>query len=283
MPSRPRLALRRALLIWTALLAPLGFAAVPSQIEVVANADLTEEGRKIRRPTPEHPAYYVPFILGYHEEGKIVAGEQPPKRAELIRLVGRALAKEGYVLQALRPDANRTVPSLIVTIEWGYLNALVTEQPAPFDLNANDSDSEGASQPGSTDFNQAQRIALVAGSAVKRQTQFAPGDWEKLGEAIDDDRYFIIVSAYDFAASITGEQKLLWRTRMSVPRQGIWMNDALPGLIAAGAPLFGRQTEVPTWTPQPLREGRATPGELKVVEGDVKLPAGEKAKDTKAK
>lgn len=86
--------------------------------EVSANAELTEEGKKIPRPTPDRPVYYVPITYGWHEEGGLIAGEEPPKRADVLRQLGLAL--EGYVLQALPPDANSTLPSLIIAVEWGY-------------------------------------------------------------------------------------------------------------------------------------------------------------------
>jgi hypothetical protein len=52
--------------------------------------------------------------------------------------------------------------------------------------------------------------------------------------------------------------------------------------VASGAPLFGRQTDVPAWKDYPLREGRVILGETEVTETDVKLPA-ENARDAKAK
>lgn len=249
----------------------LGFWVLPAIVfaapkgdlaAVIVNVDLTEEGRKIPPPTPGRPAYYVPVILGYHESGKIVAGEEPPKREELIRQLGGALAKEGYVLQALRPDANRTLPALILAIEWGYLNPLVIEHGG-LDLSTGEGGTmappgirDNPAQDTSTDFNQAEMITLVAGSAIKRQAAFTSGDWEKLRDAVAEGRYYIIVSAFDFQASLKGEQKLLWRARMSTERQGVWMNDVVPTLVTAGAPLFGRQTDLPRWTYYPVREGR---------------------------
>jgi hypothetical protein len=256
--------------------------------EVSANAELTEAGRKIPRPTPDKPAYYVPVIYGWYEDGALVAGEEPPKRADLIRQVGQALAKEGYVLQALRPDANKTLPSLIITVEWGYLNPVVTNEGA---LNQTTGDGatmavagmrDDPTQRESTNLNQRQMLALVAGSALTRQAFFSEADWQKLNAAVAEDRYYLIVSALDFAASLKGEQVLLWRTRMSTPRQGVWMQDIVPALVTAGTPLFGRQSDVPTWQDFKVREGRVEMGDIKVIDSDVRMPE-KNAKDANAK
>jgi hypothetical protein len=248
-------------------------------LQVVVNVDLTEEGRKVPRPTPEQPAYYVPVIFGWQEEGKIIAGEMPPSREEMLRQVGRALAREGYILQALRPDANETAPSLIISLEWGYLNPDVLDTGA-LDL-ATDS-SGGSLSPGplrsdptqstTTDFNQSRMITLVAGSSVARGAQFSAIEWERLRDAVGEGRYFIILSAYDFEASFQGEQKLLWRARMSTERHGVWMSNVMPALVAAGAPHFGRQTDKPTWSGFPIRQGKVEIGTPEVAELDVKTP-----------
>lgn len=267
---------------------PSGAANTRPLAEVVANAELTEEGKKIPHPASDRPAYYVPVILGWQESGKIIAGEEPPKRDLVLKQLGQALAKEGYVLQALRPDSNTTLPSLIIAVEWGSLNPLVTGHGA-LDLGTGEGGTlspadirNDPTQATSSDFNQKAMVALVAGSAFRRQVVLSETGWRKIRDAVDDDRYFIIVSAYDFAASLKGRQILLWRARMSTASQGVWMNDVVPALVTAGAPLFGRQTEAPVWREFPVREGRVELGALKVIDSDAKLPA-ETTKDAKKK
>jgi hypothetical protein len=269
---------RRALLPLTLGVLATAVCAAPKKdkAEVVANAELTEEGRQASRPTPGHPVYYVPMTHGWHESGKIVAGEEPPKRADVLRHIAQALAKEGYILQALRPDANTTVPSIVIHIAWGYMNPDVVESGA-LDLGTSDGGSmapaglrNDPTQSTSSDFNAQDMLTLVAGSMHGRETSLSQADWDKVGVAAGEGRYFIIVSAYDFAASVKGEQKLLWCTRMSTARQGVWMSDVVPALVATGASLFGRQTDVPTWKSYPLREGRVDLGELQVLDRDVK-------------
>jgi hypothetical protein len=276
---------RRALLgLCFGLLAPLPATALAARqgdnAAVAANGDLTPEGKLVPRPTREQPAYYVSVILGWHEAGQVVAGEEPPKREMVLLEVAQALAKEGYILQALRSDANTTTPSLIIAIEWGYMNPSKLEVPNPPDLTG---DSSKPMETATTIMvDQRNMITLVAGSAIHRRVFFTQIDWDKLRDAVDEGRYFVIVSAYDFEASVKGEQVLLWRTRMSTPRQGVWMNDVVVALVTAGTPLFGRQSDVPTWQEFRVREGRVEMGDLKIIDSDVKAPA-KGAKDAKAK
>jgi hypothetical protein len=277
---------RRALLTLSLGVLATAVCAAPKKdkAEVVANAELTEEGRQLPRPTPGHPVYYVPMTYGWHESGKIVAGEEPPKRADVLRHLAQALAKEGYRLQALRPDANTTVPSMVIHIAWGYMNPDVVETGA-LDVSTSDGGSmapaglrNDPTQSTSVDFNLNDMVTLVAGSTLARQSTLSQSEWDKVGVAVGEGRYFIVVSAYDFAASAKGEQKLLWVTRTSTARQGVWMSDVVPALVLTGASLFGRQTDVPKWKAYPVREGRVDLGELEVLDRDVKVTPEKKKK-----
>jgi hypothetical protein len=275
---------KRILLLLAATLHALAAASAVGadkdrHVEIIANIDMTPEGRKVPRPTPENPAYYVPVTLGYNEGGVIIAGEKPPVRSELLRQMAQALAKEGYILQALRPNANETTPSLILAFEWGYLNPVVSEHGA-LDLQTGEGGtmSPGAirsdpTQATSTELNQNEMVTLVAGGAMKRQVTFSEGEWSRLREAVAEGRYYLIVSAYDFAASLKGEQVLLWRARMSSPRQGVWMDDVVPALVTGGALIFGRDLDRPQFVLKRIRDARVEIGTETVVEEGAAEPA----------
>ncbi len=232
-------------------------AGVPAkkkaEAEVNVKIDLTDEGRKIARPTPLKPAYYVPTIVGYSEHGEIVAGEIPPGRARILRELAQALAKEGYVLQALRPDADKTVPSLVLVFEWGSLNPQTVDFGGDPTVTPADSSTEAPRVVG--DFNQREMLTLIAGDAIYRGAAFTTSEWERLRDAVAEGRYYIIVSAFDFAASRLGVKTLLWRARLSTERQGVQMDDVVSALITSGAPFFGREMLIPHVATVPLREG----------------------------
>jgi len=61
-----------------------------------------------------------------------------------------------------------------------------------------------------------------------------------LMEQILDDCYYVVISAYDASAVSHGEKKLLWRTKMSTPAQGVSLVETTPALIDSGADFFGR-------------------------------------------
>jgi hypothetical protein len=275
---RPRILRLIALATLICLVAHAADAVTRSKAEVIVNIDMTADGRQIARPTPDQPTYYVPVILGYHTGGEIIAGEKPPSRAEVIRQLGKALAKEGYILQALRPNANSTRPALVLAIEWGYLNPEVTDfGDDPTFIPA---DSSQTAPRIAADFNQREMLTMVAGGSVYRGEAFTTSEWERLRDAAAEGRYYIVVSAYDFDASLKGERKLLWRARMSTERQGVWMDDVVPALVASGATIFGRDVKLPKFVTAPVREGKVEIGTPTVVDplpdGTPKTPPARK-------
>ncbi|MEO6567300.1 MAG: hypothetical protein ABIO94_00945 [Opitutaceae bacterium] len=78
--------------------------------------------------------------------------------------------------------------------------------------------------------------------------------------------YFVIASAYDYAALSKGNRVLLWRTKMTVKSLGISMTESLPSLIVSAGPyLGGEMSEVATLTKRITREGRVQVGTPTVV------------------
>ena len=61
-------------------------------------------------------------------------------------------------------------------------------------------------------------------------------------------RYYVIVSALDYAA-LTQQKKavVLWTAFVSTDLYGHTLDQVLPSLITAGAPMFGRDTDGAQW------------------------------------
>jgi hypothetical protein len=78
---------------------------------------------------------------------------------------------------------------------------------------------------------------------------------QQLRELTQDDRYFVIVSAYDYAALNRHEARRLWRTKMSASDAGVAMAAALPALIQGSGPYFGRGNEESQFVRIPLGLG----------------------------
>jgi uncharacterized protein (DUF2461 family) len=65
-------------------------------------------------------------------------------------------------------------------------------------------------------------------------------------------RYFLMVSALDFKAALRKEYIVLWTARVSTDLTGHSLDEVLPSLIAAGAPMFGRDTNGPDFSDRPI-------------------------------
>jgi hypothetical protein len=224
----------------------LVFAANP-QVEVNVVVDMTEAGRKVAPPSKEKPAYYFPVVGGYREEGALVAGEKAPPRNDVIHVLARALASQGYlVIGAKTPP-----PSLVLVLHWGYMN------PQLEDFGSNDPAQR-------VFFNENEMLALVGGHTLGGLG--LDFERESVMQAAEDDRYFVVVAAYDWAAAQQKKKVLLWSAKMSVPSAGTSLTEVIPALAKAGAPQFGRETTRPLQQLVPIgREGKVEVGTPTVV------------------
>jgi hypothetical protein len=95
--------------------------------------------------------------------------------------------------------------------------------------------------------------------------------------------YFVIASAYDYAAMGKGNRLLLWRTKMTVNSLGISMTESLPALIVSAGPYLGREmSEAATMTRRISREGHVEIGTPVVVPDSATPSATEPSPPKKA-
>ncbi len=88
--------------------------------------------------------------------------------------------------------------------------------------------------------------------------------FDDLIDDIENERYFFVISAYDFPTAVkTGQRKLLWATRVSVQAQGNKFNEAAALMLAKASKYFGQDSG--RLVRQYDREGKVTLGELQVV------------------
>ena len=228
-----------------------------TELQVNVNVTMTDAGRARPLPTKEKPEYYLPLLAGFLERGDIVAGERPPPQKLVTDNLAKELAKQHYFVMG-----GEHAPTLILVFHWGYLNPQIHE-----------------TGDGRVVFeNKREALALVAGNTLDK-INFGP-EIDDVNRAALENRYFMIVSAYDYAAAAQEKKKvLLWRARMSAPSDGIEMKDAVASLIKSGGPHFGRETEKPVWEDRKIvRDGKVEPGPLQVIESDVKTPKRDEPK-----
>jgi hypothetical protein len=218
------------------VLAPVVFVAslhAARNTEVTVVVDQTDAGRKVKPPTKESPAYYFAISAGFHERGAVVAGEKSPPTDDVEVLLRRALANQGYL-----PATNEgPAPTLLLVYGWGTMNPEIIETGTLEDEDGNSMALESVA-------NKREMISLVGGYKVDT---FFSMDRDRVEEAIREDRYFMIVSAYDFAAAVKREKKLLWRAKISAPSQGTDLAETLPTLARVGSRYFGRDTNRPAY------------------------------------
>lgn len=102
---------------------------------------------------------------------------------------------------------------------------------------------------------------------------------ERMVDELFSSSFFVIASAYDYAALVKKERRLLWRTKMTVNSLGVNMVESIPPLIASAAPYLGRETREPVLvTKRITRDGNVNVGTPVVVEADAKLPEQPPAK-----
>jgi hypothetical protein len=232
----------------------LGFGP-PRETDVNVVVDMTEAGRKITPPTKESPAFYYPVLAGYRESGSLVAGETSPPPTAVAKLIAKALAAQHYYVVGTKTPP----PSLMLVFHWGYMN------PQIDDIG----DSENPQQQF---WNQREMLALVAGNTLKNINPVG-FQREDVLIAAREDRYFVIVSAYDFEAAKTKKKVLLWQAKMSTPSNRVSLAEVIPSMITAGGPRFGRETKLPESVTTPLaKEGKVDIGTPTVVD-DAGQPA----------
>ena len=92
----------------------------------------------------------------------------------------------------------------------------------------------------------------------------AGSSFDDLIDDIENERYFFVISAYDFpTAAKTGQRKLLWATRVSVQAQGNRFNESAAFMLAKASKYFGQDSG--RLVRQYDSEGKVTLGELKIV------------------
>ena len=189
-------------------------------------------------PSPDHPACYVAYDAGYIEAGDPIAGEKPPPAAAVAQALRATLASQNYL-----PATSPSAPSLLIVYHWGLIRRDSHQIRSTFriepNLQARLALVATTRQAGDIEnFLMDRRLGRI--NPAFRVPRFLSMPERDLLDLARDDRYFVIVSAYDYAALTRRETKLLWRLKVSTRSPGESMAEALPALLSGGAPYFGR-------------------------------------------
>lgn len=257
--------------------------------------EMTPAGQRAPQPTAGHPVYYVAAAGKMVNNGIGAENQKGPPRDQVERLMTKALAERGYVVTEGNP-----LPTIAVVYNWGTSSF----QP-PVDVSDGDPDavpmiSEVEIRKGLLDraqliggqkfvkevadaMQQVDIKASMSNMAVPEGGDFmgSVGDMmpdpferlrsrnvemERLVDELFSSSYFVVASAYDYAAMAKGQRVLLWRTKMTVNSLGVNMAESVPPLIASASPYLGVETKDPiVVTKRISREGHVEVGTPVVV------------------
>jgi hypothetical protein len=215
------------------LLLALRSIAFASVWEINVNTGMTPAGRKIQPPTPGQPAYYYPYVVGYQEIGLVATGDKKlPDEAPVEHLIAEALASQGYLVTHVAGTKLDPPPSLFLVFRWGNINPILYD-----DLDRNGGKAHHYNQSAYL-----KEMNLVGLQITDVYDQSMPK--KDLLESANNNRYFVTISAYDFAAYYTHHKSvLLWVSRMSIPKQDLYLDQVVATLISTGTPFLGRETK----------------------------------------
>jgi hypothetical protein len=218
----------------------------PPPPEVIVVGDVTKLGQGARVPDAANPVYYVPLTPGQSKPGDPKAGDNQPSKEEVLKSLTDALAKRHYL-----PAGPGRPPEIVLSFWWG------TADPEHEHFGTDDAiESES--------FNERAMIALV-GSDKKQEL----ANWHSkdLRSAQRQERHYVIVMAFDYAAALQKQKKVLWITRMSTPSQNVDLADVIPALVTSGGPAYGRDAQ-PKWidSGKPVREEKVIIAPFEVKE-----------------
>jgi hypothetical protein len=233
-------------------------------INVMIVTELTNVGRREPDASPAHPVYYSGADGGMTVGGDPIAGEHPPKPAELANLMVKSLHEGGFL-----PATAGHPPTIYIYYSWGSFNRL----------------REGR-RVGTWDFlsyqNFMERAALVGGTKFAKDLddartfhyvdEFAGSNARNsyLVAIAEGDLYFLVATACDYKAAVNGKLVILWQTRLSSEARVVSMDESLPQLVMSAASYIGHETNGPMRLNRPaIREGEVDVGVPVEVRDDL--------------
>ena len=181
---------------------------------------------------------YFAIDGGFVEAGDPVGGDTPPNPADVAIALRESLASQHH-----QPAVSPSDPAVVLIYHWGVIRR----------------DSNAITPASDISPNLRARLSLVAPQKLvdRIASRLVTRRYSHLGDVFDypderdaldnarDDRYFVIVSAYDYAALVRGESTLRWRTRLSAATNSGSMAQVVPALLRKDAEFLARHLEEP--------------------------------------
>jgi hypothetical protein len=284
--------------------APSAHAWHDDSVAVAAGADKDYVLQKFGDRGAKAKAESFVFARGKYYGGYLRDGSlERTQFAEIARQLAPDLAVQRYF-----PAADPKNADILIVVHWGI--TAVEENPdhgqtdfeqlqkdgaaynSRFSSGAGGSSRGGIADPGylNSDLDIAAGRSAVSGTGPADNAQLLGYDAElqkeeyrslgvasgytemdlRLREDIADERYFVILMAYDLRSLKEGKKgvkpKLLWSTHFSMRATGFSFTDALPAMGKVAANFFGHQVEGLLLDARKVPEGRVDVGVPRTVD-----------------
>ena len=229
-----------ALPIFTAAL--LGFSSIAVRAESGSGT-----GRKVftiavseRTDTAAEAAIgsfsYFAIDGGFVEAGDPVGGDAPPAAAEVAKALQEALASQHH-----QPAMAPADPAVVLIYHWGVIRRDSNAIMPGSDISPNLRARLSLVAPQKLVDRIAARLVTRRFSRVNDTFDY-PDERDALENARDS-RYFVIVSAYDYADLVRGQSTLRWRTHLSAATNSGSMAEVVPALLRKDAEFLAHHLE----------------------------------------
>ncbi len=225
------------------------------------------------------------------------AGLEKVPFTEVVATVGRSLARQNYF-----PARDPKLSDLLILVYWGtttveedpnkqlnteMLNGAVAgynaavaaaaeggppPDPGPLNQILSERDNDVTSANAVAAYNA--KLLGYATTLRKKEDDVNVSTQERtLREDLAEERYFIVLLAYDYKALMQDHvRRLRWTTRMSVSASGVNFRASLVAMNQMAANYFGKQLDDLQRAPVSTKEGKVEIGEMKVVDGPAAGP-----------
>jgi hypothetical protein len=276
---------------------PRAFARQGDTVSVAAGADQDYVREKFgeagRKPKAESYLFAKGSRFGGHLRDPSLETFQ---FSDVVRALAPDLAKQLYY-----PAADKNTADLLIVVHWGIttVDEDASNGQADFENLMKDVASHnaavasgGIADPSAVegDLNMihgesnhsstgpANNADLLGYSAEYQRAEYdslgvASGMTEldkRLREDLVDERYFVILMAYDFNSMKNAKKgtkpKLLWSTHFSIRAIGMSFNAALPAMSKVAANYFGHNVDGLLLGADRIHEGKVEVGEIKQID-----------------